>query len=205
MRSDENETDAAADFKTEPAAVESSTPTATAKVIGFVSLGDKVSIEKKKILVDERERVDSHKEERSSAVDADSGSKADATAVVSATPAVDAAAAAKAKGAVELAGKRVAKSTLPRSATVDEASAPHVTNLVVVAPQVAARALKRSSSSSASAVAATAAARLAASPPRPGSQHAKQAAKATENGPAAETAVSKALPAKRQADRDARS
>ena len=199
MRSDENETDAAADFKTEPAAVESSTPTATAKVIGFVSLGDKVSIEKKKNLGDERERVDSHKEERSSDADADSTSKADATAVGSATPAVDAAA-AKAQGAVELAGKHVAKSTLPRSATVEEASAPHVTNLVVVAPQVAAVALKRSSSSSASAVAATAAARLAAS-----HSNAKQAAKAAENGPAAEKAVSTALPAKRQADRDARS
>ncbi len=198
MRSDENETDAASDFKTEPAAVQSSTPTATAKVIGFVSLGDKVSIEKKNILGDERERVDSHKEERSSAADADSTSKADATAVGSATPAVDASA-AKAQGAVELAGKHVAKSTLPRSATVEEASAPHVTNLVVVAPQVAAVALKRSSSS-ASAVAATAAARLAAS-----HSNAKQAAKAAENGPAAEKAVSKALPAKRQADRDARS
>jgi hypothetical protein len=198
LRSDENETDAASDFKTEPAAVQSSTPTATAKVIGFVSLGDKVSIEKKNILGDERERVDSHKEERSSAADADSTSKADATAVGSATPAVDASA-AKAQGAVELAGKHVAKSTLPRSATVEEASAPHVTNLVVVAPQVAAVALKRSSSS-ASAVAATAAARLAAS-----HSNAKQAAKAAENGPAAEKAVSKALPAKRQADRDARS
>ena len=196
MRSDENETDAAADFKTEPAAVQSSTPTATSKVIGFVSLGDKVSIEKTKILVDERERVDGHKEERSTAADADSTSKADATAVGSATPAVDAAA-AKAQGAVELAGKHVAKSTLPRSSTVEEASAPHVTNLVVVAPQVAAVALKRSSSSAA-AVAATAAARLAASP-------AKQTAKAAENVPAAEKAVSKALPAKRQAARDARS
>ena len=196
MRSDENETDAAADFKTEPAAVQSSTPTATSKVIGFVSLGDKVSIEKTKILVDERERVDGHKEERSTAADADSASKADATAVGSATPAVDAAA-AKAQGAVELAGKHVAKSTLPRSSTVEEASAPHVTNLVVVAPQVAAVALKRSSSSAA-AVAATAAARLAASP-------AKQTAKAAENVPAAEKAVSKALPAKRQAARDARS
>ena len=196
MRSDENETDAAADFKTEPAAVQSSTPTATAKVIGFVSLGDKVSIEKTKILVDERERVDGHKEERSTAADADSASKADATAVGSATPAVDAAA-AEAQGAVELAGKHVAKRTLPRSATVEEASAPHVTNLVVVAPQVAAVALKRSSSSAA-AVAATAAARLAAS-------HAKQTAKAAENVPAAEKAVSKALPAKRQAARDARS